>query len=168
MSGVLPDLLRPGLGLVICGSAASSASARAGAYYAHPRNRFWETLHAVGLTPRRLRPDEFPRLLDFDIGLTDLAKDEAGRDDQLSAAAYDAAALRRRILANRPRVLAFNGKAPASAFLGHARPAHGRQDERLGTTAIFVLPSTSPAAVRWWDPGPWRALAEQVGKPDPS
>ncbi|OYV45492.1 MAG: hypothetical protein B7X10_05700 [Burkholderiales bacterium 21-58-4] len=48
---VLPDVLRPDLELVFCGTAAGRASAAAGAYYAHPGNFFWRTVHAVGLIP---------------------------------------------------------------------------------------------------------------------
>ena len=39
-----------------------------------PGNRFWRTLHEVGLTPTELRPDEYARLLNHGIGLTDLAR----------------------------------------------------------------------------------------------
>ena len=48
---VIPDLIRPGLRIVFCGTALGAASARAGAYYAGPGNKFWPTLHEVGLTP---------------------------------------------------------------------------------------------------------------------
>ncbi len=53
---VLPDLLAPGLDIVFCGTGAGAWSARVGAYYAKPGNKFWPTLYAVGLTPRRLQP----------------------------------------------------------------------------------------------------------------
>ena len=66
----LPDVLRPGLRLVICGSAAGAVSAARGAYYAGPGNKFWPILAEVGLTPRLLRPDEFATLPAFGIGLT--------------------------------------------------------------------------------------------------
>ena len=56
---MLPDVLEPNLRVVFCGTAAGSASARAGAYYAGPGNSFWRTIHAIGLTPRQLRPQEF-------------------------------------------------------------------------------------------------------------
>ena len=56
---VLPDLVRPGLRIVFCGTAAGTVSAARGAYYAHPQNKFWSALCAVGLTPRLLRPEEF-------------------------------------------------------------------------------------------------------------
>jgi len=64
---VLPDMLRPGLRLVICGSAAGAVSATHGAYYAGPGNRFWRTLFEVGLTPRRLEPHEFRDLPRIDV-----------------------------------------------------------------------------------------------------
>src|SRR4051794_32803818 len=68
---VLPDVLRPGLRLVICGSAAGVVSAARGEYYAGPGNKFWDILAVTGLTPRRLLPHEFRDVLDFGIGLTD-------------------------------------------------------------------------------------------------
>ena len=37
---VLPDLIKPGLKIVFCGTAAGTVSAKRGAYYAHPQNRF--------------------------------------------------------------------------------------------------------------------------------
>jgi TDG/mug DNA glycosylase family protein len=54
---VLPDLIKPGLRIVFCGTAAGNVSAARGAYYAHPQNRFWSALHAFGLTPRQLEPE---------------------------------------------------------------------------------------------------------------
>src|SRR2546427_10087333 len=52
MSGhKLPDLLAPSLRVVFVGTAAGRESA-AKCYYAGRGNRFWRTLHEVGLTPR--------------------------------------------------------------------------------------------------------------------
>ena len=160
---VLDDVLAPGLGAVICGSAVSAASARAGAYYANPQNRFWRTLHEVGLTPRELAPAEYRRLRDHGIGLTDLAKDESGADWTLTRSAYDVDGLAARIAPLAPGALAFNGKAPAKAFYGAGRIAYGRQPRGLGAIPVFVLPSTSPAARRFWDIAPWRDFAGFVG-----
>ncbi|MCE5232466.1 MAG: mismatch-specific DNA-glycosylase [Mizugakiibacter sp.] len=155
---VLPDLLQPGLELVFCGTAAGRASAEAGAYYAHPGNFFWRTLHAVGLTSRRLAPQEFPSLLDYGIGLTDLAKRHYGNDDELPDGAFDVLALRRKIARHAPRYVAFTSKNAAQAYCGHA-VRYGAQDWRIAATAVFVLPSPSGQARRFWDPAPWRALA---------
>ncbi len=159
---VLDDVLAPGLGAVICGSAVSAASARAGAYYANPQNRFWRTLHEVGLTPRELAPAEYRRLRGHGIGLTDLAKNESGADWTLSPSAYDPGGLAARVAPLAPGALAFNGKAPAVAFFGNAALAYGRQPSGLGVIPVFVLPSTSPAARRYWDIAPWRDFADFI------
>lgn len=162
LAPVLPDVLAPGLRVVFCGSAAGATSARLGAYYAGPGNRFWPTLHRVGLTPRRLAPGEFRSVLRYGIGLTDLNKAEAGPDAGLSATADGAAALADRIARCRPAFLAFNGKRAARVFLGLRAVDYGLQPRRIGDTAICVLPSTSGTASRWWDEAFWRALAGAV------
>lgn len=87
---ILPDLLSPGLRMVFCGTAASTASARARAYYAGPGNRFWPILHAAGLTPRLLAPAEFGLLTDWGIGLTDVSKTAQGMDREIAAHGRDA------------------------------------------------------------------------------
>ena len=156
---ILPDVLGPGLRIVFCGSAAGAVSARVGAYYAGPGNRFWPTLYQVGLTPRLLAPAEFSTVLEYEIGLTDLCKTESGADVGLSGEADDAAALAAKIARYRPAVLAFNGKRAASVFLGATTIDYGEQTRRLGETAIHVLPSTSGAARRWWDEAFWRRVA---------
>ncbi len=162
---VLPDLLAHRLAIVFCGSAAGSASARAGAYYAGPGNRFWPTLHATGLTPRQFRPREFREILGLGIGLTDMAKTVSGADASLPADADDAAGLGQKIERYQPACLAFVGKRAGRAFL--ARPVeYGPQPETVGRTGLFVLPSPSGAARRWWDESWWHALATRVARGD--
>jgi TDG/mug DNA glycosylase family protein len=155
----LPDVLLPGLRVVFCGSAAGARSAQVGAYYAGPGNKFWRVLHAAGLTPRLLDPQEFRLLPQFGIGLTDIAKTYAGADIGLRRADFDADGLRRKIDLFAPRAFAFNGKRAASAFYGAAGTAYGQQPDRIGATTIFVLPSTSGAAAGFWDARHWYELA---------
>ena len=157
---VLPDVLGPGLRIVFCGSAAGAASAREGAYYAGPGNRFWPTLQRVGLTPRLLAPPEFRCVRRYGIGLTDLCKTESGSDAGLSGEADDKAALSAKIVRHRPAILAFNGKRAAGVYLEAGTLDYGEQTQRIGETAVHVLPSTSGAARRWWDEAFWRRVAE--------
>lgn len=159
MAGVLPDMLRPGLRVVFCGTAAGTASARAGAYYAGPGNAFWTALHSTGLTPAQLSPAEFERLPGFGIGLTDICKVLHGSDREVGTGEFDVAGLEARIAAIEPANLAFNGKNAARAALGRS-VEYGLQPERIGGAAVWVLPSTSGAARRYWDIGPWYELAE--------
>ncbi|HEX9391288.1 MAG TPA: mismatch-specific DNA-glycosylase [Usitatibacteraceae bacterium] len=158
---LVPDLLAPGLNLVFCGTAPSVASARARAYYAKPGNRFWPSLHAVGITPRRFAPGDYPELLSLGIGLTDLCKVHSGIDSQLPADAFDTEAFRRKMLHYRPALIAFTSKNAAQAFL--RRPAeYGLLDETLGESRLFVLTSPSGLATRFFDIGVWRQLAAEL------
>ena len=91
---VLPDLLRPGLRIVFCGTAAGTVSAARGAYYAHPQNRFWSALHAAGLTPRQLRPEEFGLLPQWGLGLTDIAKTRERHGPGIAAGRFGPPGLR--------------------------------------------------------------------------
>ena len=158
---VLQDLLRPGLDVVFCGTAPGRVSAERRAYYAHPQNKFWRVLHEAGLTPRKLRPEEYPELLTYDIGLTDIAKHTFGMDSQLPSGSLGRAAaeaLRDRIAACAPRILAFTSLKGGSSFL--RRPVRtGAQEETIGPTRLWVLPSPSPAANWTWNPQPWFDLA---------
>ncbi len=158
---ILPDVLAPGLHLVLCGTAPSRASMEAQAYYAKPGNLFWPTLHQVGLTPVLVRPAEYRRVLDWGIGLTDVNKTEWGADHELSRGAYDPQGLRAKIEAYRPAALAFDSKAAARSFLGRA-VEYGPQPERVGETVLWVLPSPSGRARTYWDIRPWEEVAAFV------
>lgn len=160
-SPILPDLLRPGLRLVFCGTAAGKRSAAEGAYYAHPGNLFWRALFQSGLTPRLLAPQEFPLLPEFGIGLTDLAKRHAGNDDELPKDAFDVPALLTKIKRHAPGVLAFTSKNAARAVLGK-EVVYGLQTKTLGATELFVLPSPSGQARGHWTLMPWQVLAKHV------
>ena len=156
---VLPDVLQPGLTLVFCGTAAGKRSAAERAYYAHPGNLFWRALFETGLTPRQLAPAEFPLLPGYGIGLTDLAKRHSGNDDELPRDAFDVPALTAKIERHQPQLLAFTSKNAARAALGHVT-AYGLQDETIGATRLFVLPSPSGQARGHWTAAPWLALGQ--------
>jgi TDG/mug DNA glycosylase family protein len=159
MADVLPDLLPPGLRVVFCGTAAGTASARAKAYYAGPGNAFWRTLHETGMTPVQLAPEEFGRLPEFNIGLTDICKILHGSDLEVGTAEFDVAGLEARVTEAEPANLAFNGKNAARGTL-ERDVAYGPQPERIGGASVWVLPSTSGAARRFWKIEPWRELAQ--------
>ena len=140
----LPDYLRPGLDLVVVGINPSMKSAAAGHHYAGSGNHFWPLLHACGLVDEPLTHAQDARVLEWNIGLTNMV-DRASpsvRDlspDELRAGA---AVLRRKLLRCAPRVVCFNGKRIYEVFAG--RPCvFGVQPERIGASAVFVMPSTS-------------------------
>ena len=169
---VLPDVLTPKLNLVICGSAVSKQSNLAGSYYAGQGNKFWQILCDTRLTDRVLHTSEYRRLLDYGIGLTDVAKKAAGVDAHIQPADYDAAAFAARMEHFKPRIICFNGKKAAAVFRSRQHNRTVKTNE-IGygvlpqptlqySPILFVAPSTSAAAQTYWDPEFWHQLAEQV------
>lgn len=162
---ILPDVLRPGLLAVFCGTAPSKVSAARKAYYANPGNRFYRTLYEVGLTDRQLLPEEYAALTGYGLGLTDINKTEIGNDDVLSQAAFDARRVKAVIARYQPRFFAFTSKRAAAEFFAlqsTASLAYGEQAVRYDDTRLWVLPSTSGQAASHWKIGPWQLLAEAI------
>lgn len=162
----LPDLLGNDLLLVICGTAVGERSAKTGLYYAGRGNNFWEVLHDVGLTRERkpLESKDYEKLLTYGIGLTDIIKGKAGSDDNHFPEDFKCEDLRQKILKFRPKILCFNGKRAAKVFLGKKHVEYGYQKETIGSTLLFVAPSTSGAARGYWDQTSWEKLSEEVHK----
>jgi double-stranded uracil-DNA glycosylase len=160
----LPDLLQDDLKLVFVGTAAGQRSADEGHYYAHPGNRFWRTVHEIGLTPRRYDPHEFASLLTLGIGFTDMCKSGAGMDHIALRSPVDVPAFREKIQRHRPKAIAFTSRKAASLFYGRATNtfALGLQPPELDFPAIFVLTSPSGAASGHWSVQPWQELADWV------
>lgn len=162
----MPDTLGPGVHVVFCGINPGHWSARAGAAFANPRNDFWRLLHAAGFTPKVLEPGEQSLLLRYGVGLTNAAKRTTRGSGDLRKGDFVGAVERLEEIARtlQPRAIGFVGKAAYTGIYG-GRAEHGVQERRLGDTALFVLPSTSPAnaAVPWAERLRWfRALHELV------
>ncbi|MDP9821053.1 mismatch-specific DNA-glycosylase [Nocardioides massiliensis] len=160
---MLPDLLRPGLAVVFCGTAVATASAARGHYYSGPGNKFWQLLHEAGFTPILLCPEDDASLLDHGVGLTDLVKGVAqSHDAGLDYSGTSSVAAH--IVAASPAWVAFNGLTAgraAATQLGLARKkevALGEQPWGIGASRVFVLPSSSGAnagmpyteKLKWW------------------
>ena len=159
---MLDDILEPNLLVVFCGTAAGASSAARQQYYAGRGNRFWEVLAATKLTPRQLTPANYTILPEFGIGLTDVVKTQAGGDADIAFRLADRESLREKILRFDPRYLCFNGKRAAQEFFGTKAVDYGLQAATIGSTALFVAPSTSGAARASWDVSVWRELARRV------
>lgn len=166
----LPDQLQRHLRLVFVGTAAGQRSAELGHYYAHPGNRFWRTIHQIGLTPRRYQPHEFAALLALGIGFTDLCKVGVGMDHEALKAGVDVPAFLEKMRRYRPATIAFTSKKAASLFYGRPtkKIALGRQPPLADFPVVFVLASPSGAASGAWSLQPWQELADYVSRQENS
>lgn len=176
---MLPDLLRPGLTAVFVGTSVATASAQRGHYYAGRNNAFWRLTWQAGLTGSRpLTPVEDGMLVHFGVGLTDLVKGRAASSDQLLRRAdFDVPGFLARIERCAPLALGFNGKKAVHRVFDHLglpEPAFGPSTHRVGSSAVFVLPSSSGAGndprrfaphtkTEWWQQfGSWVETIEPV------
>ena len=140
----VPDVLAPGLICVFCGINPGRVSDAAAAHFANPRNDFWRLLHDAGFTPRRYDPQEQFSLLELGYGLTNAAYRTTPGSGDLRRGDFDRVAFERRIREHAPRAVAFIGKE-AYRGLYAERPELGPQVRSIGSSALYVLPSTSPA-----------------------
>ncbi|SRR6266508_49899 len=145
----LPDLLAPGMRLIVVGINPSLYSVAVGHYYARPSNDFWKMLAEAGLTDHVLAPDEDHELPRLGIGLTDLVKTPSNNFDELPSGAFAGVLhdLRTRLAAIDPAVVLFNGSGGLERTL-RRRPGFGRLDPgiAIGRAAVLCMPSSSGAA----------------------
>ncbi|HUQ22092.1 MAG TPA: mismatch-specific DNA-glycosylase [Gaiellaceae bacterium] len=144
--------MAPGLTAVFCGINPGRFSAAANAHFANPRNDFWRLLHAAGFTPRLYDPSEQLELLHLGIGVTNAAYRTTPGSGDLRRRDFEGSAerLERIAFELKPRAIGFVGKEAYRGAFGE-RAQLGAQERRLDGTALWVLPSTSPAnaAVPW-------------------
>ncbi len=159
---MLKDILTTNLNVVFCGTAKGKASAKLGYYYAGPGNKFYGILHKSGFTPHKLLPDECYGINQYKIGLTDLVHIECGNDNEISKESYEIALFLEKMHAFKPKCIAFTSKAAASFALGFQGVTslidYGLQQRKIGNSMVFVLPSTSGSARRFWNESYWLEL----------
>jgi len=156
---MLPDVLTEQMKIVFCGI---TTTALEGVYYTSPGDKFWTTLHKVGLTPVILEARDYLSLATFGLGVTDLTRNVpclGGR----AVPEFDCDSLREKIARFSPQILCFNGKKAAKIYFSNRNIDYGWQQEAIGNTKIFVAPSTSGSAGRYWDEKWWFVLADNVG-----
>ena len=141
----VPDVVAADLDVLFCGINPSLTSAAVGHHFARPGNRFWPAIHLAGLTPRLLRPDEDRELLVHGLGVTNVVSRptrtaaELDREELRAGGAALAALVERW----RPRVLAVLGVTAYRVAFDRPGAALGRQAERVGGTATWVVPNPS-------------------------
>lgn len=143
----LPDILVPGLKLVFVGSNPSLPAARTGHYYAGKQNHFYQLLHRHGLTPLLLTPDQDQSLPRYGIGLTDLCPIPTAQAAHLPRGTLSAGreALLEKLERNKPEIVCLNGLGVCQVIYERRPASPGLQQERIGPSRVYVVPSTSPA-----------------------
>lgn len=141
----LRDVIAPNLKVLFCGINPGLYSAAVGHNFARPGNRFWPVLHRAGFTPTQLSPFDERRLLEFGVGITNIARRATAAADELNADELIAGArsLRGKLRRYRPGIIAFLGVTAYRAAFQLPKATLGKQEERIENVPIWVLPNPS-------------------------
>src|SRR3954453_20661781 len=150
----LPDLVAPGLRVLLVGINPSLWSGWSGRHFGRPSNRLWTTLHEAGLTPRRLAPEDADDLLAAGIGITNLVAGATARADELSDDEIRAGVPRLRTLVARwrPAAVAVLGVTAVRVAFARPKAVVGRQPDALEGAALWVLPNPSGLNAHYQQP----------------
>ncbi|HEX6075424.1 MAG TPA: G/U mismatch-specific DNA glycosylase [Micromonosporaceae bacterium] len=141
----VPDIVAAHLEVLFCGINPGLWSGALGQHFARPGNRFWPVLHRAGFTPRQLRPDEQWDLLEYGIGITNLAPRTTARADELTDQELTAGVDRLvdQVRRHRPQWLAVLGVTAYRKGFGQPRATVGRQSDTIADTGLWLLPNPS-------------------------
>ena len=137
----LPDWVRPGLDLLICGLNPSLYAADQGVPFGRPGNRFWPAALLAGLV--ELDRDPFAALA-RGVGFTDCVKRATRRANELTGEEYQhgVARVQRLVRRYRPKSVCFVGLDGFRRALDpQATP--GWRSARFGARPAYLMPSTS-------------------------
>ncbi len=144
-SELLPDVLGPGIRVLLVGINPSLYSAAVGHHFARPGNRFWKMLHESGATDRLLAPEEDGELLGYGFGLTNVASRATARADELAPEELVEGARRIEGFVSRFGIecVSFLGVTAYRDAFARPKAVIGRQEEGIGSANVWVLPNPS-------------------------
>lgn len=141
----LRDLIAPDLSVLFCGINPGLYSAAIGHHFGRPGNRFWPALHASGFTPRLFDPSEEQEMLPLGYGITNVVDRATASAAELAREEFveGGQRLKEKIEKYRPRYLAILGVGAYRTAFAKPQAVVGMQEEQLGDTLVWVLPSPS-------------------------
>ena len=141
----LADVIAPNLRILFVGINPGLYSAAIGHNFGRPGNRFWPALALSGLTPRQLAPHEERMLLDYGLGITNIAARASARAEELSANELRSGArnLIRKVRKFAPEMVAMLGVTAYRTAFDRPKATLGPQPEKLGDAQLWVLPNPS-------------------------
>ncbi len=153
------DIIAPNLRVLFVGINPGLYTAAIGHHFGRPGNRFWPAMYAGGFTPRLFSPFESRRLLDLNLGITNLVDRATARADELSRDELQRGVkrLERKLRRYRPRFAAIVGLTSYRIAFNQRRATLGFQPDPLANSKIWVLPNPSGLNAHY-QPGPLAKL----------
>jgi TDG/mug DNA glycosylase family protein len=151
----LRDVALPRPRLLLVGINPGIRSAQVGHHFAGLGNPFWRLLHAAGLTPTLLPPEDDSRLAELGIALTNVCARPTRSAVELTARDLDRgwSTLVRKCTAMKPGAVGLVGLSLCTSYVRwlsrrqrdpiRPTPGPGAKPETIGGAPIFVVPNPS-------------------------
>jgi len=151
----LHDVALPRPRLLLVGINPGLRSAQVGHHFAGLGNPFWRLLHAAGITPSLLTPENGGRLAEVGIALTNVCARPTRSAAELTVRDFDRgwAILVRKCVRMKPGVVGLVGISLYTSYvrwinrrqhdLARPTPGPGAKPETIGGAPIFVVPNPS-------------------------
>lgn len=140
------DHVKEDLNILFVGFNPSIRSSETGHHFANPNNRFWKILYEAGLTPYKYDASEDYKLLNLNMGLTNIVARPTKAADEITKEEYKEGKeiLKQKIIRLKPKVICFVGKGVYQEYSGRKVAPWGQQPESvIHGTIDFVAPSSS-------------------------
>lgn len=142
----VPDVIAPNLRILFIGFNPGVRSAETGHHFAGHSNRFWKLLHAAGLTPRQLRPEEDITMPQYGFGITNIVARPSRTAAEITREEYLAGReiLRRKLSLYKPAIACYAGLGVYWEFAAVKNLRCGLQPQNVvAEVHDFVVPSPS-------------------------
>ena len=147
----LPDLVGPGLRLLLVGINPGLQTAAVQAHFGRRGNRFYPALYRAGIVDRLIDasagfdPDDRAHLIARGVGITSLVPGATRRADELDALQLraGAASLTARVARLRPAAVAMLGITAYRIAFDRRKAVVGLQPEPIAGAQLWVLPNPS-------------------------
>lgn len=142
---IVPDLIAPGLKVLLVGINPGLYSGATGYHFARPGNRFWPALHLAGITPRRFDPAEEQELLKLGYGITAMVRRATATAQELKREEYREGArqLEEKVRKFQPKLVCFLGIGAYRIGFSRPKAQLGPQEETIAGVPVWVLPNPS-------------------------
>ncbi|HET6281810.1 MAG TPA: mismatch-specific DNA-glycosylase [Polyangia bacterium] len=132
--------------LMLVGINPGLRSGLTGHHFAGRGNPFWRLIHAAGLVPVLLAPEDDQRLATYGVALTNLCPRTTRTAAELTPSEIQRgrSALARKVARLRPAVVGFVGISIYQTYFGHkVSGGPGLKPETIAGARVFVVPNPS-------------------------
>jgi len=151
VGATVPDLLGPGLKLLVVGINPGLWTAATQTHFAHPGNRFYPALHQAGIIERKIdrgkgmTDADRKHLIERGVGISNVAHRATAKASELSTdeLVEGGRRLRELVARVRPAVVAVAGVTAYRTAFGQRKAVMGEQPDGFESARLWVVPNPS-------------------------